>query len=158
MLDIKILFLRPKSKFPIFSWVIRLVQKTEYSHIGILLEEETILDATIAGVEFTDFRKYRKKYEIVKKMPIKNSLVYSNQVYEWAWPYKDAEYSILQNIGLGLRYLKLIKSNPFGSNDRKIVCSELAALFMNKFSGLTIEDSDNYDLVRIYEIVEELKC
>lgn len=134
-----------------------LVQKTKYSHIAIQIEEE-VLDATIHGVNFTAVRDYRLKYQIVKKVKIKTEDVDLPRAYAWAWKYRRVEYSILQNIGLGLKHLKLIKSNPFGGDDRQIVCSELAILFMHSFSNLQIGDSDNYDLVLTEEITEGLKC
>lgn len=156
-LDVYLLCLRPNTSFPLFSWIIRIVQKTKYSHQAIQVGD-TIFDATIHGVNSFGISEYRKKYQLIKKIKLKHDLRMEGDVYSWIWKYRHVKYSIAQNIGLGLRYLKVIKSNPFGSDSHQIVCSELAILFMDMFCSIDIEDSDNYDLVRVEEIAEGIKC
>ena len=154
-MTIRVICVRPR-EFKIFSWLIMLIQNTDYSHMGIQVGD-VVLDATLHGVEFTDLRKFRSEYRIVKDFYIELPGVEKAHIYQWAWKYKDVLYSIMQNIGLGLKSLKVIKKNPFGGDDNRVVCSELVVLLLSFFLKLPINDSDSYDLVRAEKFAEEAK-
>lgn len=155
-MKVSIICCKPNTKFPIFSWVIRYVQNTDFSHMAICLDaEEKVIDSTIHKVRWQSTYEFRKAYTITKKYLIEIPEGVED-VYAWSDQYLGRDYSILQNIGLGLRHLKLIASNPFGNDDRLLVCSEICALFIYRFKNIALDDSDNYDLIRASELAEEV--
>ena len=155
-MKIKVHCLKPNKFFPIFSWIIRIVQGLNYSHVALDFGQD-ILDATIDGVHFTSVDKYREKYKIVKTYWFEMPDYTMADAEKFATRHRDASYSISQNIGLGLKHLGIIKKNPFGRNRGKLVCSELVMVFFDEETEWDIaDDTDNYDLVITEKYLEAI--
>ena len=129
-------FTKPKGKFlPIFSWVIRVVQGTKYSHVRLKWKSvsgaEIIYEAS--GTSIKVVGKYaQNKYSV--------DIIKSYKIYLTKEEYKkliklldyaSVDYGIKQAFGIGIAKMLGMKKNPFsdGTKDSQ-VCSELLALFL----------------------------
>lgn len=149
----EILAVSPKMSFPIFSWLVKLFQGTDYSHFAIKYGD-WVLDSTISGTVWTSLSEFRKKYKLVKKWKFEIIRGKQNNVFEWSAKYSAKPYSLLQNLGVGLKWIGLLKTNPFGNNESHLNCSELVALWVRDYLKVKIHDSDNYGLVETEELLD----
>ncbi len=142
--------LKPKGHpFPLFSWLIRLFQKTNYSHTAIGYFD------MIADVPFTGFRRVKsneffKGYHIVGHKT--REFDFNQKVFEdWLRTHSGKKYDYKQFLGLSLKMLGLKKFNSIGSDFDNLVCNELIVSFLVQFDKLIILDSDNWDLNMTWE-------
>jgi hypothetical protein len=149
----EILACRPKHKFPIFSWMVRIFQRTSYSHCAIKYDK-WYLDSTIQGTVWRTEKEFLDKYEVTKTW----SFCEHNKrdIFFWAARYSAKPYSLLQNFGLGLTFIGLLRRNPFGHDENHLNCSELIVLWLRDFLDIKIEDSDSYDLVKTEKLLNTL--
>lgn len=144
---------RPKHKFPIFSWLIQIIQMMRYSHVAIQYEG-WVLDSTIAGTVWKTEQEFGMKYKTVKKWSVESKV--DRDIFFWSAKYSAKPYSIIQNIGLGLTFLGLLRRNPFGHDENHLNCSELTVLWIRDFLGIEIDDSDSYDLVKTEKLLDQV--
>lgn len=150
-IEIEILAVVPVMTFPIFSWLVRLFQGTKYSHYAISYNK-WVLDSTISGTVWTELPKFRDKYKLVKKW--KFQVDTEKNIFEWSAKYSAKPYSLLQNLGVGLKWMGVLKSNPFGKDEAHLNCSELIALWARDYLKIEIQDSDNYGLIETEELLD----
>lgn len=143
-MKVKIVAVEPKILFPVFSWLIRLFQWTKYSHYGVIVETY-VIDSTIKGVVWKELKDFRKDYKLIYSWDLE--LPDGFDIFKWSARYSAKPYPILQNIGHGLKWIGVLKSNPFGKDEEHINCSELIALLIRDALEVDIGDSDEYDLV-----------
>lgn len=156
-MKVKVYGLRPRNMwFPILSWGIRWIQDKPYSHIGFKVEEVTsqVMDMTSKGCHLNNDRQFFEHYEAVIEWTLDLPITY-NQFWLFYGKQANKEYAYWQNVGYLLRALGLMKCNPLGDGDRKLVCSELCAIFLKEF-GIDIGDCDNYDLVQIELLLNKI--
>lgn len=155
-MEVKILQCTPiNHPFPILSWAIRFIQRTDYSHYAIQYNS-WVLDATSKGVQYVPDYEYFNHYKTVNSFDVELNTTFIN-FYEWICKYIDTKYGFFQIIGLLLKILKLTKVNPFGRDDKAIICNELVLLMLKDLRGLELGDSDNYDLVETEKIIRGLE-
>lgn len=143
-----IVAVKPKNHpFPLFSWLIRLIQKTDYSHYAIIPEHDqnSVVDSRIDGVKVRDRKEFFEHYTVLKSWHVKS--MHKSKWDAWLGVHLGKKYSMWQNIGFALRFLGIVKSNPFGKGDRELVCSELIAVYLAAVYTLFIF-SDDFDLNR----------
>ena len=142
-------FSKPINRFfPIFNWLIRWYEKTPYSHVFILYDENKIIEATGAGVEKDkDLETWEKKSEII----IQKQIEITEEAYQLILNYKKVKhYGYLQIIGLVLAKAFRLNWNIF-PNDK--ICSELVAEVL-ELSGYKINKNKNLVTPKdIYEII-----
>lgn len=143
-----------KRGFNLISRLIQKVQGTEYSHFGIIVKG-FVLEANHKGTTLSRLEDFRKVNKTLKYWEFDID-VYPEVFYEWVASILGTKYGYVQNVGYLLMAMKLLESNPFGRNSNRIVCSEVVALFANKFLGADIEDSDQYDLIKTEALLEHL--
>lgn len=153
-MKVSILCAYPRAKFIPLAWAIKKAQGVDYSHMAIAVGND-VLDVTLfSGVEFHSIYWFSEKYKIVREYVVDVEAPL-HSFYKWAWTYRRASYSVLQNLGILLSDLKLIKKNPFGFDGKHLNCSELCALFLRDFKQVAIDDSDEYDLVKTELLLKE---
>lgn len=156
MHDFYVLCVKPRVKFPIFSWIIRLFQgNLDYSHMAIQVGM-FVVDITKEGVQKHSISEYASKYKLVRKYHLRTSVGNPINLDQWIDLVDEAPYSMEQNFGLFLDYLNLIAGNPWGEERRKLICAELCLVFMFDHNLLPALDTDDYDLVETEEIVKHL--
>lgn len=156
---VQILMVKPKKHpFPILSWLIRLIQRTAYSHMAIsyiIDGQEMTLDSTSKGVREMLARRFLQSYTITNVYRV--NLDVSPKLFKrWVNSHKGKSYSPWQVFGLLLMQLKLRDTNPFGHDANRLTCNELVLLMLSKFTNVFIIDSDDYDLKATEEYVREL--
>lgn len=167
-MKVEILFCNSNNKLMNFlSGIIRWGQDTKYSHMAIYFPDmpiktkdvfsHVVLDATLPdGVALHTITKFKEKYKIINK---KEFFIKENpaEVKGFLMKHIGKQYSWLGIIGFGMMKLKLVKNNPFGANQKMIVCSELVMMFL-EYCNLCKRDSDidNYDLKTVEEILNKI--
>lgn len=145
-------FTKPKNRTPIIgyalSFLIRLVERTEFSHVYISWYSEGIdrnlyYEASGSSVKFVN-QEYMDLYtEIVAKFEIPTTL--KHVIIQKCVDNVNKKYGIMELIGLGL--VKLVKifgkdvKNPF-SNQNTYFCSELIADLIKEL-GITFNKDLN---------------
>lgn len=137
MIPIYIEFTSPKNKIlPIYSWLIRLVEKTPYSHVRLRwcskAGEELIYEAGGSSVRVIG-------KEAQNKHPVK--VIYSYCVWITDEQYKGlirlfryagVDYGVKQVFGIALMRLFSLRRNPFADGRKSQVCAELVGLFFKE--------------------------
>ena len=142
---VKILQTTSSHKFPVVSKLIGLFQKTSYSHYALDFSDLLVLDATKEGVQLRGKECFLKNNTVINEYELPNEFD-SEKVFKWAEEFDGRRYGFLQVFGIALMVLGLIKTNPFGKEQKAIICNELVLLFMQKFCGVDLYDTDDYDL------------
>lgn len=135
MQTVTIGFSKPKGKkFPIFSWIIRLVDWTPYSHVYLrwdskYLERTLVYEASGTTVHFVEGSRFDKRIEVVHQYPIEVTDAQKKKMVQKAVDFSNAPYGIKQVAGIGIVKLarlfgKDIK-NPFSDGSATWVCSEI---------------------------------
>ena len=162
-------FSKPKNKFfPIFSWLIRLVERTPYSHVYLQWYNkytETLLTYEAGGnsVHFKGKRIYEDTLTPIYEYEIEITKEQHKALMKYCFEMAGTNYGILQIIGIG--YVKFMcclfnkkKSNPFTDGDKSMVCSELVG---NVLSDILLKehhlDLDIAGPRAIYEFMEQLE-
>jgi len=134
----EIVFSRP-TKFELFSWLIRKVQGTPYSHAAILVDGRLLYQSTRIGVHSTDFAEFEKTHVVWKK-PIATKttgLIGVNYALGWLDGCIGCEYSQAQFVGFIFPKLR-----PLVINKRaRRICSEFAADFLQDCCGVKVQKS-----------------
>lgn len=162
MISIKIHECNTRNKFPfnIGALTIKLFQSTDFSHYAIEYLAETgtprVFESNVPVSKNTPLREYLTHYTI--KRSYRFDLNISRREFLMAIERLEGiKYSMRQNIGLGLMSMGLIKKNPWGSDQKLLNCNEAVLIIMKRFLGISISDSDQYDLVATHNILEGLK-
>lgn len=156
-MDIIIGFSKPK-KFNFFSKLIQFFERTPYSHVYIKinssLDIDIIYQAGIHGVNFVGTDLFNLKSEVVYEYKISIDNDKKNDLLRFLIKNSGKPYSISQIIGLSLYNLFGIKL--FKNNDKKFICSELAAVILN-FIGLDInlQNTDYISPKDIYNFISK---
>lgn len=133
-------FSKSKKLFPVGSWLIRLYQKSTYSHCYIRIphndKSDSIFHASEGIVHRMSETHFDKKHEIVAEfaidLPRETYLAMGNIAHELS----GSDYGLLQNIGIiFVRFFKRFDikiKNPFKKGWN---CSELVCYMMKQFDN-----------------------
>lgn len=143
MKQIFIEFTRPSCrKFPIYSWLIRKIEGTPYSHVRIRWISgagvELIYEAAGSKVRLIgELAQSKYPVEVIHSFRYEvTNEDYSNLIK--LFRYAGVDYGLLQALGIVAVRLFGLSKNPFSRGRNSQVCSELA--------GLVIEEVLGYDL------------
>ena len=136
-----------------FSWLLRTVEKTEYSHYAIEVDG-MVADATKSGV------RNRSSYEFFMTEKMINMYTFDIDVTQeqyalWLNQYLGKPYGFLQLFSLLFRNLHIAMCD-FGFGDKTIVCCELVLLLLRDLCKLKLGDLDNYDLPMTNDVLKSL--
>ena len=134
---------RHKGWFVPLSWLIRLVQKTKYSHYAIefnsLAGNTMIVDATHCTVKSQTLQRFVEHYKIIKTFEVEVQYP-RDMVCRWFEHYYGTPYATAQLVGI------VIKNKKLGWADKKMTCNELILRFLNRFTNAMITGVDTLDL------------
>lgn len=139
-------FTKPAKGFCPFSWLIRKIQGTPYSHVRLrwfsrsgieLIYEASGSQVKLIGEKAQDLHKVKVtcSYEVSVSSEEYRNLI---KLFRFA----SVSYGINQVFGIGAVALLGLKKNPFAKGRGSQVCSELVGLFMDEVKGWEIK----YDL------------
>lgn len=130
-------------KFPVYSYAIRAVECTEYSHVRLRWQStsgvEIIYEASGTGVKVIG-KEAQSQFpvEVVKCYEVD----VANEEYRSLirlFRYASVTYGILQAFGILLVRMFNKKKNPFSDGRKSQVCSELVGLFLIEVKGWEID-------------------
>lgn len=130
-------FTKPEGKIlPLFSWVIRLVQGTKYSHVRLrwfnTVGKELIYEASGTSVKLTGDRAAKNlKSKVLKRY----SLDLTRDEYRRLislLEFSGVDYGIWQAVGIGLSNMFGLRENLLSRGRDKQVCSELVEVFLRR--------------------------
>lgn len=136
-------FTRPKGKkFPVYSWLIRAVEGTPYSHVRIKWEStsgvELVYEAggssvrligEIAAPNHQVEVMYSKEFEVTSEQYRKLIRLFR---------YAGVDYGIKQALGILVAKIFGMKKNPFAQGRKSQVCSELVVVFLEEVLGYEV--------------------
>jgi hypothetical protein len=142
-------FTAPDKWFQPFAWLIRLFERTRYSHVRLrwtsTTGEELIYEASGSSVKLIGQKaqplypvKVVHSYEFTL-----NRLQYRKLIR--LFRFASVQYAALQVLGIAAARWFRLKKNPFSAGRYEQVCSELAALFLKEVLGAPL--SEELDLV-----------
>ncbi len=160
-----VLNVRPRMKMPFIAWLIMLFQgmnpfkKESFSHIAVSFVSITgnmlAVDATSKGVRVRTLANFLSEYKIVKGIDLDIDTDYP-KFLSWLEDILGLNYDKKSLLGLALKALGFKKSNKFGSNYKKLICSEVPISLIDTFMDYSLGDSDNYDLLMTMDLVESI--
>lgn len=142
-------FSKPKNSFfPIFSWAIRLIEKTNFSHVYVRhathYNIDIIYQASGHAVNFESGELFFKKAQTVKEFEFRVSDEAFDAYMSFALRNVGKPYGIKQIFGIFLLKIFKLKSNPFKNGSADYVCSELVAEILYEL-GLYKYDRETFD-------------
>jgi len=155
---LKIGLSRPK-KFKLFAELIRLIEKTEFSHAFILFEnfygEKVVFQASGSKVNFMNFEIFEKDNIITNLYDIEvENLDYEN-VISYCLKQVGKPYSIRDIVGITLykiTSLKLLK----GTKEKEFICSELIGEILQIIEILEEKELDYFTPKNLYNLLESI--
>lgn len=164
MRTVSIGFSRPKSKFVPFSWAIRKVLNTPFSHVEIKFKADSfdrvlIYQASGLAVNFMEETRFLEGHEICAEFSIEISDETYIKTVQFAIDNSGVPYGISQIFGI--LYVKALAlfgkrvKNPFANGSSNYVCSELVAEILKEIICLDVED--DLDTISPKEVFELLK-
>lgn len=127
-MPIYIEFTTPRSKWALYSRIIRWVQKTSYSHVRLRFyyKKDAYVFEAIKGKVIFRHLKFDDltNVQIVHKFKIHTTEEQAKQIYFECFQMQGIKYSFLQALGIGIANLLNLKQNPFPNNETAQICSE----------------------------------
>lgn len=167
-MKIKIGFSQPKNKFfPIFSWLIRLIEWTKYSHVYLQWDSE-FAESTITyhaaghSVHFLGLELFKKSVKPVYIFEIDITREQYKDLLHYCFEKSGTDYGVKQIFGITIVKLmclfgKKIK-NPFSDGDKSQVCSELIGHVLKDILSKDLDlDLDIAGPKAIYEFMCKLE-
>ena len=159
---IRIALTKPnKHPFPIVSWLIRLVEGTNFSHVLATwhvnsLERDIYYEATGSGVNFLSWKLVPDKYEILEIYEFQAKDI--KPVSQFCHDNAQRKYSKKQILGLALmRACKLFGvkiANPFKDGDYSQICVETGGIILETSGALDVpDDLEDYGLLEFRELL-----
>jgi hypothetical protein len=124
----KIVFTKPKKRIlPIFSWIIRLLYKTESSHVAVILEfleNKVVYHAQKGSTRLESLHHFKRQNTIVDYYSVTTSKEENNKIKKYILRNLGKKYAYLQNLGILIDKIFRIKDNVIDSGDSRVNCSE----------------------------------
>lgn len=137
---ITIEFTRPK-RFRLFSWMVRQIQKTEYSHVrlswlGAGGSVPVIYEASGSNIKFIgpEAQQYHP-VEIIKTYKVNIGRDDYRKLVQLCMTFAGVRYGVKQVIGMALVRVFALDKNPFADGRKSQVCSEVVGHFIENILG-----------------------
>jgi hypothetical protein len=131
---------------------------TNYSHVGIIIQEEGeeyghIIDATGKGVCKSKVEDYIKDHELLEMIDITRFVLNGSNAKSWLEGNLGKDYSEGQFVGFKIPALKKL----VGDGESELICSELCARFCNKHTTIDAFLETDPDFICPKTFIEGLK-
>lgn len=152
---IKILKCYPK-KFHLASWLIKLIEKTKFSHYAIKVDD-MIIDITGKndGIKTHNKEEFYSNYNVIDIHSFDVS-IRKDTVINWINKLDMVHYGYMQVFGLFLLRLLPINVNIFRNGRKSMICNELVLRFCKRFLGVKTNKIDNLGLRETEIILNEV--
>jgi hypothetical protein len=158
MTTLRIGFSKPKSFFPIFSWAIRLFEKTPYSHVFIRWQTSQgvmiCYQASGAQINFMGPYAFNKHMTIVDEFEFNNIPDDSwDNLMRFCLNEVGKDYALLGVLFIPFVRLFKLKSNPFCRGENQQYCAELVTRALAHVGMKLDVDPDSVGLRDVYDFV-----
>jgi len=142
---LRIEFTKPVDKtFPIFSYGIRAIQRTKYSHVRLRWINSTgrdiVYEASGSSIKFVGTLAQKDhKVEVIKYYEIDLDREHYVGLIDLCMTYADVSYGVLQIFGMLIAYTFNMEKNPFADGKYSQVCSELVGRFLEEVMGWDVD-------------------
>ena len=160
-------FSKSKKKFALYSWLIRFVEGTEFSHAYIRwysnsLERDVIYQASGTMVNFCGRGVFDEHHQVVDEFEVELSAEVKKKVIQYAMDNAGVPYGLKPALGMGwVRFMKILGyevPNPFRDGKKTYVCSELVADILVEVLGHDLDhDLDDVGPRILYDYAKKLK-
>ena len=156
-------FSKPKTFFKPFSWAIRLVQWTEYSHVYVKWTSKStgidlIYQASGTSVNFMAKRIFDTHAVVVKEFELDITDETFNKLLRYCLNNAGVDYGFKSVFGIALVKLGICKKNPYTDGDSSYVCSELVGQILKNIFEYDLNiNLDIADPKDIYNFLEQGK-
>lgn len=158
-------FSRPKSRFALFAWTIRLaLGGTKYSHSYISYYDSTVKDYMIFEASAPSVHKIPKKEFLKKNIIVKEFNICLNEHLfvdglSKAILLRGTPYGLKAVFGVAIRWLFNINRNPYDDDERTVFCSEFVAIILKEWGYKIDKDTDLVTPKDIYNLVKkDISC
>jgi hypothetical protein len=166
MKQITIGFSRACTTFPIFSWAIMLVQRTNYSHVYLKYQDEYLgqpmhYGASHTLVNYMSAPVFLSQETVVKEFTFNVSDATFLSTLQFAANQAGKPYGLLEICGLALvelaSFVGIKISNPFKEAGATWICDQLVAAMLNTCENVTLPmPLDNMTPKDVYNLVSSL--
>ncbi len=160
MKKLRVGFSKPKnSLFPIFSWAIRLYERTPYSHVYIRWQTKwdtwLCYHAASLMIHFLGEASFAKKINIVEEFEFEISDERFDKLMQFCTKHVGADYALLEVLSIPLNDLGILYET---NGDTKQYCAELVMRALGELEGKKlIENEDRVKLKFVYDFVKYKK-
>lgn len=154
-------FSKPKSKLAFFSHLIRLCEKTKFSHAYVKVystkyDRWLVYQASGSMVNFMNVEEFEKKNISIEEYPINIDEKTRTEIMQFAIDNVGKPYALAEVFGI-LFYRLTGLRNPFAKGRNAYKCTELLAAILINVFGLNIKENlDNIGLNKVREYVIDL--
>lgn len=143
MKPLRIAFSRPKSKWSIGSWIIRLFEGAPFSHALLRwnsqsLDRDLIYQASHGSVHFVSGQRFDADTETVVEYELDFADEEFTAAVQKCVDFAGAKYGYFTLWGIALERFTGIK-NPFRDQDKTFICSELVGDILKLREGSLID-------------------
>lgn len=137
-------FSKPKNKkFPIFSWLIRLFERTPYSHVYIRWHSrgagvDVCYEAAGTQLRFMGPEPFKSNIQPLHEYELEISKELYPKLLTYCMTNAGMDYGLKQAFGIALVKLFKLKKNPFADGRKSQVCSELVGNILQEVFQLNI--------------------
>jgi len=137
-------FSKPRQFFKPFSWAIRAIERTSYSHVYIKshsdsLDIDLIYQASGTQTNFMGIQHFKDHAKTLYEFEADILEEKHKEFMRWAIENSGAKYGMKQPLGILLIKVFNLSRNPFDNGRKAWVCSELVGFALEKFLDITIE-------------------
>lgn len=151
MTELKVVFTKSKKRFPIFSWLVMLWTGKPYSHVAREVVRRDwgsgFYQASEGKVHYEFESLFYKKHEVVKEYKLLVPKELEMEVRKACWHDCGKTYGMMQNVGIPLIDIGLLKNNPWKDGRN---CSEL--IYLKVLKVLIPELDYNPDTIKPHHI------
>lgn len=140
-------FSRPRgSIFPIFSWIIRAVECTSYSHVYLAWDSisgaRPHYHAAAGSVHFLGSRIAERKLDVRAEFLAPVSEAQYRKLIHFTHSHAGTSYGWKQIVGIGIQKLLRLRRNPLADGRKSWVCSEAVGYVLQDVLGYDLGDLD----------------
>lgn len=156
-IEVKIQFTRPANvTFPWFSWMVRLFEGTDYSHVRLMWKTgrgvPCVYEASAGGLHFKGPIADRGSVEIIYEFSVWITQYDKGRLVDMCVRHAGLEYGKRQVLGIALARLMGVNYNPLSRGSRRQICSEVVLGFLSDICGWKTDL--NRDLAGIKDIYD----
>ena len=144
MQDVYIGFSKTRKWFAIFSWLIRLFERTPYSHVYLSWTPNSIgtpvvYEASGAMLKFLNKNIFDKKNKTIESYRIVIDNNEKKALVKWCLENAGVDYGFTQLFGIALQRIFNLSRNPLSQGRKSQVCSELVGSVLEEVFGERLE-------------------